>query len=440
MTPDASTWEVWGPPVVVLLVALVVGLIFALRAQAKGADARAAEDRAGDRDALAARKASLVEQLRLLEADRDKLDPQTFADRHAALLAAAADALRQLDAPAPAPPALSPSPADRAADRRALQAGLWVAAAVAFFGVLGVLLSRSTADRAPGATMTGNSQAAAEPAEVAAAREALAANAQDLAAINTLSYHFLTTRQLDAAMTHIDQARAIRADDPDVLLHLAILQMSVGMFDRAAPLMDQARAAQPERGRFWLWTGLLHLYQNDREKAVESVEKSLQLGIRADEQAFARQLLAEARSPAPAAAGAPAAGAAAAGAAAAGASGAPAVGGVTYSGPGGGEARLEVSVGLGAGLSPDPEQVVFVMVYANDGGRPPPVATARLRAGDLPASLRFEDGHTMGGSPWPAQVWVKARLDADGRPGSSAGDVDSALAPGGAPVSLTLGP
>jgi len=439
MSPDASTWEVWGPPVVVLLVALVVGLIFALRAQAKGADARAAEDRAGDREALAARKASLVEQLRLLEADRDKLDPQTFSDRHAALLAAAADALRQLDAPAPPAPAAAAPTADRAGDRRALQAGLWVAAAVAFFGVLGVLLSGSTAERAPGATMTGNTQAAAEPAEVAAAREALAANAQDLAAINTLSYHFLTTRQLDQAMTLLDLARAIRADDPDGLLHLAILQMSVGMFDRAAPLMDQARAAQPERGRFWLWTGLLHLYQDQREQAIEAVEKSLQLGIRADEQGFARQLLAEARSPAPSPQGAPA-GAPAASAPSVGSVGAAPEGGITYSGPGGGEARLEVSVRLGDGQAAEPDKVVFVMVYANEGGRPPPVATARLRAGDLPAALRFEDGHTMGGSPWPAQVWVKARLDADGRPGASPGDVDSALAPGGAPVSLTLGP
>jgi hypothetical protein len=47
---------------------------------------------------------------------------------------------------------------------------------------------------------------------------------------------------------------------------------------------------------------------------------------------------------------------------------------------------------------------------------------------DLPFAFQFEEGHSMTGGPWPEQVWVKARIDGDGRPGASpSGDLDSNL-------------
>ncbi|MFM2249033.1 MAG: hypothetical protein RL071_5108, partial [Pseudomonadota bacterium] len=85
----------------------------------------------------------------------------------------------------------------------------------------------------------------------------------------------------------------------------------------------------------------------------------------------------------------------------------------------------------------------FVMVYRNGEGRPPPVATAKLSRDGLPWSFQFEQGHAMMGGGWPEQVWIKARLDADGQPGASAGDVDSALmgpfAIGATGVELVIG-
>ena len=49
----------------------------------------------------------------------------------------------------------------------------------------------------------------------------------------------------------------------------------------------------------------------------------------------------------------------------------------------------------------------------------------------------------MMGGTWPEQVWLFARLDADGAPGSSDGDVESAhlgpLAPGSLALDLVIG-
>ena len=77
-----------------------------------------------------------------------------------------------------------------------------------------------------------------------------------------------------------------------------------------------------------------------------------------------------------------------------------------------------------------PDQVVFLVVYRTASGSapPPPVATARLTVADLPFAFQFEEGHSMTGGPWPEQVWLKARIDGDGRPGASpSGDLDSNL-------------
>lgn len=399
-------WNTWGPPLAVLGAGVIVGLVVAFRSRGGSAQERAADAGQSEREALRARKTSLIEQIRVLDADMGKLDQAAFLAQREALVIEAAETLRQLDQLADTPaPAAPPQADDAAGDRRALRAGLWVSLVVVFFGILGVYLTESTKNRASGDSITGNTSATVaqqESEEVTAARAALAANPQDLEAINIITYNALTTRKLDEAMAMIDQARAIDAQSPDVLLHLAILQLSVGMFDKAEVALAQAVAAQPERGRHHLWMGLLRLYQNQPQAAVESIEKALSLGLRIDEQGFARQLLAEAKNPRPAAAAAPS--------------------GPTYSGPGGGAATVAGTVALAEGTAEDPAATVFVMVYASaEKGRP--VATLRTSAGALPFSFAFEEGHAMGGAPWPDQVWVTAKIDADGAAGSGPDDV-----------------
>jgi hypothetical protein len=45
----------------------------------------------------------------------------------------------------------------------------------------------------------------------------------------------------------------------------------------------------------------------------------------------------------------------------------------------------------------------------------------------VPTAIRFTENDLLMGGEWPEQVWVRARLDADGAPGAGPGDLDSPL-------------
>jgi tetratricopeptide (TPR) repeat protein len=268
------SWEVWGPPLVVLLVGLVVGLVLALRA--RGGELPAG---GGERAALRARKDMLMEQLRAMEADRDKLHADEYAARKGALVAEAALVLRTLEeAPTTdAAPARPPTPS-----RAGARVG-WALGTVAFFALLGVGLTEFSRPRGQGETMTGgvgDGSPAPAPApvspEVEAARATLLERPDDLDALNVVSYDHLLKGELDAAMKTIDQARAVAPKDPGVLTHLAMLQLAVGMSDRAVVGLEEAIAARPDWARPHLWMGLAQLQAGQPAAA----EASLQLGGR----------------------------------------------------------------------------------------------------------------------------------------------------------------
>ena len=103
----------------------------------------------------------------------------------------------------------------------------------------------------------GRRRQAAILAEVEDAKARLEADEDDLEAIHIVTYHALLNRDLDNAMKYVDQARALDPDSAELHVHLAILQLAVGMHDRAeteldlvtgplrsmdAPLKAQARA------------------------------------------------------------------------------------------------------------------------------------------------------------------------------------------------------
>ena len=412
-------WQIWGPPLVVLSIGIAVGLGLALTAGGQ----RAIEDhRLARREDLAAEKASLLEQIRSLDADRDKLGEDAYARMREELVGMAAKVLAELEALDRTPAAVlavEKEAAQPSAGRaNPLIAGFWAAGLLLFFGLLAVFLGSSSTERVEGGSMTGGSEGrtASVTAEVDQARADLEEDANDLEAIHTLTYNALLNRELDTAMQLVERARAIDPDAPDLHVHLAILQLTVGMLERADEELARAIEQRPEWGRPRLWRGLVRLYDSKPTLAIVEIEAALALGLRVDEQSFARQLLADARNPRPAA---PAASAAA--------SAPPS--GPMYAGAGGGAMQLAGTVDRPAGDLPD-DRVVFLVVYRNAEGKapPPPVATARLTVADLPFTFKFEAGHSMTGGPWPEQVWIRARVDADGRPGpASADDIDSVL-------------
>lgn len=438
MTDAASfDWSVWGPPLVVLLLGLVAGLLVALRSRTGGI--QVAE---GERAALLARKQMLVEQVRAMEADRDKLDEAEFAARRDALVSEAAlvlKSLEELDAATDAIAGATPAPPPDT--RRTGLFAAYAVGAVLLFAVLGAGLTEFSKPRQQGGSMTGGGPSegggggpvAALSAEVEAANKTLETDPENLDALNVVSYDHLLKGDLNAAMATIDKARAIAPEDPSVLTHLAMLQLAIGMGDRAIAGLEQAIAARPDWGRPHLWMGLARMQSSDKQLAEKELNEALSLGLNQIERQFAMQLLAEARAPA-AAAGPMAGGPAGGGAAAAAAPSGP---------PSAADLRLGGHLSFASGVTPAADQVVFVIVHRNAAGSGPPVAAKRLPASALPTDFWFTDSDVMMGGPWPDEVFLFARLDADGRAGSSEGDVESEtlgpLAKGSVEVALTVG-
>jgi hypothetical protein len=422
------SWDVWGPPLVVLLGGIVAGLILALRAQSGGLEPSTtqAED-------LEARKAHLLGRIRTLDADQHTLDPAAYGAAREALIAEAGEVLAAMDL-GPVGGA-SPQPQGPRPSRLG-----WLVGTVAFFVVLGLVLSKFTADRAPGGSMTGGSGGGMSDgggatgisfaAEVAKAEAALLEDPDDLAAHNTLTYRGILMQDLQAAMNHVDAARKLSPEDPDVLIHLAILQMMVGYGDRAAEVLVRAREQAGDSGKALLWSAMLAYKTGDSAGSIDLAHAALQRELLVEEQQMAAALVTQAR------------------AEVAGTSsqrGTPGASAPTAPPPAG-PLRLSGSVGLAEGVDASfgPNATLFLIVRPTEVVAGPPLAARRMDPGALPLEFQLTDGDIMMGGDWPTQVWISARVDADGVPTTKGDDdVVSALlgpfSPGAEGIALTLG-
>ncbi len=146
-------WQTWGPPLVVLSLGVAVGLGLALSAGGR----RAVDDeRLALLEDLEARRMALMEQIRALGADRDKLGEAGFAARREALVNEAAAVLAELERVESTPAevvAVERAAESSAAGRRTspLAAGLWASMVLMFFGLLAVFLTTSSTERTEGA-------------------------------------------------------------------------------------------------------------------------------------------------------------------------------------------------------------------------------------------------------------------------------------------------
>lgn len=393
-------WSVWAPPLVVLAVSLVVGGLMAFRARA----GRSGPSRLEDRVAL--REAS-IERLRLHEADRGKLDPAAWEQRRLQLLDVAARAWKDEEEAArldQAAPASVPGHAPVALPRRLV----WVFGSLAFVGLLAWGLNEASAPRAEGG-MGGMDNGAAEwAADAVAAKAALESDPRDLAALNTLTWHAIAEQDMQTAMALLERAREVSPDDPEVITHLAIMQAAVGFPDRAEAGLDQALAARPDFARALLWKALIRQARGDKDTARSLATRAAASAVSADERGAARALLQELNAPAAV-------------------------------------VHLQGTVRLADGAVAPPGAVLFVYARASDQAQGPPTAVQRQPGAALPTAFALSDREILMGAPWPAQVWVQARLDADGN-AMTRGDQDLAsalvgpLETGAAPIELVLAP
>lgn len=365
-------WDVWGAPFAVLAVGVVVGLVLALRSTGQGRRDPKAE--------LNAKKDALIDQLRSLRADRVKLSEDEFDERWARLLDAAARALRDIeewrDPDAVEPVVDGPSSGGRWPRRAA-----WAVVVTVFFAGLGVTLQTASHERQEGATMTGGDLVSGSPLSktIAELEARVQADGQDIDALNQLSYIAINAGDLGAAMGWLDKARAVAPDDPEVRTHMAILQASVGMGSRAKTELDAVLAEVPTLSKALLWKGLIALQSGEREAAVSALESALEHATDGESRYMATQALAEARKPPP-------------------------------------TVKLRGSIILDEGATRPKGGVLFVMVRRSETAAGPPVAAVRLDPRGVPGTFVVTDRDLMMGGPWPEQVWIEARLDADGDP------------------------
>ena len=375
-------WSIWAPPLLVLAVSLVVGLLLAFRTRAGRTGSLRLEDR------VALREASL-ERLRQHEADRGKLGPELWEQRRLALLDAAAQAWKDEDeavARGVIAPVAAPVRSSMGMPRRVA----WVMGSLVFVGLLAWGLKEASAPR-PQNGMGGPDAGAAEwAADAAAATATLEGNPRNLAALNTLTWHAIAEQDMQRAMGLLERARAISPDDPEVITHLAIMQAAVGFPDRAEAGLDRALAARPDFARALLWKALIRQARGDKDSARSLAQRAAAAAVSADEKGAARSLLQELDA-------------------------APAV------------VHVQGTVRLADGAVAPPGAVLFVYARASDQAQGPPTAVQRLPGASLPTAFALSDREILMGAPWPAQVWVQARLDADGN-AMTRGETDLASA------------
>lgn len=388
-------------------------------------------------------RAIVIEALRQLDAERQKVSPEDYARERAELLAIGTAASRELaegawlsadddvgSSPATVVAATSPGTAPsgsyssvealarRLAQERALDPELFDAAlqraglqgtpggewrgAFATLVLVGILaligwgVSSDARDRGPGGSMTGGESVGGAPMEAPprssreqALEARLAAAPNDLGALNDLTEAALAREDQAAALAYNQRALAVSPDDPDARVFRAVLLAFVDQLPRAFEELDAVLAAHADNVRALVYRGLLSLRQ-DPSRAVEVLTRAAALDASPQVQA----LLEEARRRA---AGAPAA--------------------VSPEAPVSSappellvEGRIELGVPGATG------QRVFVSVRDPRGG--PPLAAIDLPPGPFPLAFRITSANRvamMGGTgPLPERVVVVARLDSDG--------------------------
>ena len=411
----------WGLPLAVLATGVLFALIRAVRVNKSDEDARIITGE-GTYNDLEQARAFAVRALRELEAEKEKLAPQDYAQQRAELLARGGAALRQLvEEPSDTNARLSADlvamlGAERARlgeqnwntaltklglTATASPAGLapeWRGAGWTFaiFSVIGALYwsaQQQAAPRTEGAPMTGGTAVAAPPpsAEEKALVEQLAASPNDVTSLNRLTVLAMTNSDMNAAMQWNSRALEAAPKDPDARTFRAVLRAATGMGDTALTLLDEVLAEVPAHPMALVYKGLIALEQGKNDIAIAALEQALTLDP--PNPGFLEAKLAQARGLGP--------------------TGVPSE--TAPSAKGSGELIVSGTLTLDASVDATTYQALFVSIRDPAGG--PPLAARKLPPGPFPLAFAITtaDRLPMGGDrPLPDIVDVSVRLDADG--------------------------
>jgi tetratricopeptide (TPR) repeat protein len=409
----------WGPAVAVLAAGLVFGALILWRVLRNGpAPAARAEDSLERRDLLA-KLEGLIAQLRELEDTGVKRTEAQHRDERFLLELQAGRTLLALDAlattgvrqkakaraAAGAPAAgvtgaTAETIAAAPARGSALTGFFWGIGSATAVGLLLFFASRSSNERAPGASVTGNTpmEGRAAPAtasteggaEIAGLEARIEQNPEDLEARLDLARLHLMRQDM---MAVYKETQAVLQRDPGnarALAYQALVRLAMGQADQAEEMLAQALRKDPG-----LLEGYLHLMfvYTRVGKPLEAQATMKRAADRFPDRAEAfRRLLAQMQAGPEQPAAAPAS----------------SEGGRSVSGV------IDLDPSARAALRPG--AIVFVMLRESGFGAGPPLAARRLPASSFPLSFEIGQGDAMAGGKVPDDVLVEARLDSDGDP------------------------
>ena len=224
-----------------------------------------------------------MEQIRELDADKDKMDSDVYRKLRESYLQQAEEILEQLEHVKNNDVEDDIIESSFGKNESGQQSAGWMTALVilAFFAILGGLLGRYSKPRSEGEVMTGGSMDSrvasveqqlkeieeAKKKRVAEAQKLMEVDPQSIEGANILTYEALLERDFTSAMKYMDIVRAQQPEHPDMLVHLGILQMSIGMNDRARGVFEKALEIQPDLGKALLWQSVLLSNLGEKKEA-----------------------------------------------------------------------------------------------------------------------------------------------------------------------------
>ncbi|MEQ1507460.1 MAG: tetratricopeptide repeat protein [Myxococcota bacterium] len=283
----AIDMAVWGPPLAVVVAGAVIGIATVARMRSNPSDTTITDE--SRRNDLGATRDEVLEALKVLELDRDKLAPGEYEREREILLARGGKALAALEDPA-APafrPTRAPSPELPAAAAPAQglapewKGALYALAAVALIAVLWQFATSNSVDRREGASMTGNQSLGGAPdagedpgadvrkseffqQKVAEYEAKLAANPNDLEAANAMTHLYLMSGDPSKAMTYNQTVLEADPKNNDGRTYRAVLAAMMSMPDKALEQLDAVLADDPTHTRATVYKAMV-LFQSGRE-------------------------------------------------------------------------------------------------------------------------------------------------------------------------------
>ena len=389
--------DVWGAPILVVLLATISGLYIVL------SDKKEDTLKDATNNDLAVKKGQIMEAIHELDADAAKMDKDSYNQQREELVAQAAEVLRLLD-DEEAREKWKKSPNNSVINRKQLIS--YAAIFIAFFAVLAGLLYAYSVDRTEGGTITGGDMSGVGQQKTILkefhsrytnSMTALNKNSSDANALAVLIYDVAAmypvirrpppgvtgeeyNEQISKSMREFSQLDVTGNADAlmvkGVMYHLR-RNSSQGLF-----FINLALKIEPDHPQALLWRAEIQLAQEQNEQALADARRAEgKLSLIVDKDRLETLI-----------------------------------------------DRLDVPPPVISGRIQIPEQysapkngVIFVTVRRTDTRVGPPVAVRKYRLSSFPLQFGVGLSNMMMGGKWPSEVWIQAHIDADGNP-STKGD------------------